>query len=176
MSYESKAIANYFIDLATREKKSLTPMKLQKLIYFAHGWNLAIHDEPLIDEQIEAWKFGPVINTIYHEFKHFGNQPITDHATDIELDEENTLNFRIITPKINSDDIDTKALLDKVWEIYGKYSAVQLSNATHQPGTPWEQTWGSDGVPTGTDINQNIIKQFFVDLANTFRPTQQATN
>jgi len=176
MSYESKAIANYFIDLAARERKPLTPMKLQKLIYFAHGWNLAIHGKPLIDEQVEAWKFGPVVNTIYHEFKHFGSQPVKGHATDIRLNEADILNSHIITPEINSDDADTKALLDKVWEIYGQYSAVQLSNATHQPGTPWEQTWGSDGVPTGTDINQDIIKKFFIDLANESRPTQQASN
>ncbi len=175
MPYESKAIANYFIDLATREGKTLTPMKLQKLIYFAHGWNLAIYDKPLIDEQVEAWKFGPVINTIYHEFKHFGSQPVKGHATSIELDEADILSSRFVTPAISPNDADTKALLHKVWEIYGEYSAVQLSNATHQPGTPWEKTWGNDGVPKGTDISQSIIRSFFVDLAGKFRSTRQAS-
>ena len=52
-------------------------MKLQKLAYFAHGWNLAIRNTPLINESVEAWKFGPVIPSLYHDVKGYGMEPIT---------------------------------------------------------------------------------------------------
>jgi len=70
------AVANYFIKKGIDTKKSVSPMKLQKLVYFAHGWRLALYNSPLIDEAIQAWQYGPVIPGIYHEFKHYGNRDI----------------------------------------------------------------------------------------------------
>ena len=55
--YNAIAVANYFIDKAKADGVPLTHMKLQKLIYFAHGWHLALYGEPLIDEEIQAWEF-----------------------------------------------------------------------------------------------------------------------
>ena len=162
MAYSSKAVANYFLDLAKESDSSLTPMKLQKLIYFAHGWSLAIYDEPLISETIEAWRYGPVVPTIYHEFKDCGSGSITDFATEIELVGDDGLEF--CTPQITKDDEKTKALLNKVWEIYGKYSGVALSNLTHKPETPWDKVWNVN-TPKGTDIPQNFIKEYFQSIA-----------
>src|SRR5256885_15287234 len=77
------SIANYFIQRGIDSNKSVTPMKLQKLIYFAHGWYWAIKNEPLIDESVEAWKYGPVIPSVYHAFKHYGTDSIKSLKTDI---------------------------------------------------------------------------------------------
>jgi uncharacterized phage-associated protein len=84
MTYSPLAIANYFIELAKKKDKFITPMKLQKLVYFAHGWCLALSDEPLIDEKIEAWKYGPVVTSLYHEFKRYGNDGIKEHAVEFK--------------------------------------------------------------------------------------------
>lgn len=50
-------------------------LKLIKLVYLAYGWSIAL-DYRLFDEPIVAWKHGPVIRSLYHEFKHFGAAPI----------------------------------------------------------------------------------------------------
>ena len=60
------AIANHFIDLSPN---GLTLMQLLKLSYISHGFTLALLDKPLADEYAEAWRFGPVFPSIYHEFK-----------------------------------------------------------------------------------------------------------
>ena len=76
----AKAVANYFLDKAKNAHRPLTPMKLQKLVYIAHGWHLALFDASLIRERVQAWRWGPVIEDLYHEFKEFAKQPITRKA------------------------------------------------------------------------------------------------
>ena len=83
MSYSAKAIANYFLGLADAEKKPISHLKIQKLVYIAHGWYLAIKGEPLVgDEYAEAWQYGPVFPSLYHEFKIHGSGHITEPAMD----------------------------------------------------------------------------------------------
>ena len=76
MSYQSTAIANYFLDLAKASGKKLDPMQIQKLVYFAHGWNLAFTATPLINDRIEAWDFGPVVHNLHHVLKVWGSGKI----------------------------------------------------------------------------------------------------
>src|SRR5439155_19093596 len=112
------AVANYFIRKAALTKMPLTPMKLIKLVYLAHGWHLALTGRSLIREPVEAWKFGPMIESLYHAFKRYGNSPIPpEAATDAEL---------------KDGDGNVKRILDKVWDSYSKYTAAQLSTLTHQ--------------------------------------------
>jgi uncharacterized phage-associated protein len=77
MPYDPKAIANYLLEVAKNHNETLTPMKIQKLVYFANGWHLALKNEPLINEQVEAWPYGPVIPSLYRAFRRFGDQAIT---------------------------------------------------------------------------------------------------
>jgi uncharacterized phage-associated protein len=168
MPYSAKAVANHFLDLAEATGQTISPMKIQKLVYFAHGWHLAVLNAPLINEQVEAWKYGPVIRTLYHAFKGFGNQPIQGRATSYKLIQKPKLRIRVTTPKIPiSDETEgTRDLLTKVWDVYARYSAVQLSNLTHSPGTPWRQVVDSYGgePPKGTDIPTESIRKYFVSL------------
>ena len=57
-------------------------------------------------------------------------------------------------------------LLDRIWQVYGKYSGVQLSNASHAPGTPWDhvnKTYQGQ-IPKGTDIPTESIRDYFLRL------------
>lgn len=157
MAYNALAIANYFLDLASRDGKELNPMKLQKLVYYAHGWNLAINGQPLIDEAVEAWTYGPVIPSLYHEFKKFGSGPITEKAMTLEISGPTSVRF--IMPRVQ--DEETMSLLDTVWEAYGNLSAVQLSNLTHESDSPWSTIYSQSGGRKGVDIPDELIKQYF---------------
>ncbi|HEY0009325.1 MAG TPA: type II toxin-antitoxin system antitoxin SocA domain-containing protein [Tepidisphaeraceae bacterium] len=170
MAHTAKAVANYFIERAIAEGKPITPMKAQKLVFFAHGWNLAIRDEDLIDEPIEAWKYGPVVRSLYGCLAEFGNQPITKPIEEFRVNTkaEGGWSFARYSPSVTDEpDPDlqtTRDLLDKVWEIYGKYTAVQLSNLSHAPGSPWDQVNTEHGgsLPNRAKIDPAIIKDFFV--------------
>ncbi len=162
MAYLTLCVANYFIDISKSYKKYISPMKLQKLIYYAHGWHLAITGEPLINEYVEIRNYGPVIQSIYSFFAGYGNGPIKKRAWILD-----GANNNLISPvfPISKDSNNVKKLLNKIWEVYGGLTATQLANSVHQPQTPWFKIWGQDGVSNGTIIPNKMIEQFFIEKA-----------
>lgn len=157
MAYEAKAVANYFLDLAEGSRATLSPMKIQKLVYFSHGWHLSIHNgQPLIDEAVQAWTYGPVIPSLYHEFKKYGNGPITSPALSMEVV---GTQIRFVKPGVG--DEETMNLLANAWDVYGPMSAIQLSNLTHQPDSPWHQVYSENPNRKGLVIPDRLIKDYF---------------
>ena len=158
MGYSAKAVANYF--LSNYGKHGISPLKLQKLVYVAHGWYMAFHEDPLIgDEYAEAWRHGPVFPSLYHEFKHRGSLRITELAKEVELVSGM---LRRSTPGIPKSDVETRELLDKIWDVYGEYSAIQLSNMCHQAGSPWDQTRKSNPKnANNADIDDELIRKHY---------------
>ena len=164
MPYDAKAVANYLLELAENDGKPISPLKLQKLVYFAHGWHLAIKGEPLLTDCVEAWEWGPVIPDPYHEFKDFGNGSINRRATQWLMRQGK---IRVTQPTIDScDDAEanesTKALLKKIWAVYGRFTAIQLSNMTHEDGSPWDRTRQKYGARKNADIQDEWIKEDFL--------------
>jgi uncharacterized phage-associated protein len=159
MNYDPRAIANEFLDLAAAEGKTVDPMKLQKLVYYAYGWGLVTIGEPLFSEGVQAWKFGPVIPSVYYEFRAYGNNAITDRARDV-ISEPLRL---VALPGEEACTESVRRLLKRVWDVYKKYSAVQLSNATHQPGTPWHQVYDKHHgeIPARCCIADDVIRTYF---------------
>ncbi|MBS0351571.1 MAG: SocA family protein [Proteobacteria bacterium] len=144
-AYPAASVANFFIDKSSNEGEPITLMKLSKLVYIAHGWSLALLNRPLIKEPIEAWKFGPVIESLYHEFKRFGNTNINMFAIADNIEEEEIV-----------------ALLNKVWSGYKKYSAYELSNWTHIKDSPWDQVYSPK--KKNQVIDNETIKEYFNGL------------
>lgn len=158
--YSAKAVANFFLRKAWNEGKTLTPMKLQKLVYLAHGWALGAFDAPLISESVQAWQYGPVIESLYHEFKHFGSGDIDKEASDVDLDHE-TFDIVYEVPVIDEDDSEAQDLINRVWNTYERYSGGQLSTITHRPGTPWKKAYTGE---RGTIIDNHLIKEHYKNL------------
>ena len=142
MAYPAKAVANFFLELAWERGDIIDPMKMQKLIYFAHGWFLAKFDQELINEEIEVWDYGPVISSIYQEFKKYGLHPITepilvrDESLSSRKNIFNPVGNNYYKPNIIRDSIEGK-FLTKMYNYYGKYDSVYLSKLTHAEGSPW---------------------------------------
>lgn len=84
--YDPRSIANFYVQRSLREKRPIDHMKLQKLIYFSHGYYLAAtglnggEPQPLIDEFFEVWPYGPVCPSVYESFKEYGKEPIVRPA------------------------------------------------------------------------------------------------
>lgn len=150
MSYSALSVANYFVHKSLETGIELTPMKVLKLVYIAHGWHLALYDEPLINETVQAWKYGPVVPSVYGSFRQFGNKQIT------------------MTAPIQSGLLDgnKSAFLDRIWDVYKNYNGIELSAITHKPGTPWDIEWNQNNgkLFLGFPMSNDIIKAHYKEL------------
>ena len=162
-TYSPFAVAKFFLQEAGPED-NMTPMKLIKLVYIAHGWHLGLFRAPLIAERAQAWKYGPVVPSVYDQYKRFGRDPIPGgEAHDI-------------ASEIEPGDARTRQLLATIWARYGGYDGLQLSTLTHQKNTPWYQVWHEQGgkdrlsVPIPNDLiqahYQEIISRRLIELEN----------
>lgn len=162
MAYSAIAVANAFIEKArTKGITDLSPMKLQKLVYFAHAWSLALTGKPLINEKVKAWPYGPVIDSIYHEFKNFGSKNITNLGTAFEgTDSDNVFDMKYVIPRLPKEDIEASQIVDAILDTYGNRSATSLSNLTHEKGSAWCETQSEHkmGQVRGYVIDNEIIK------------------
>jgi uncharacterized phage-associated protein len=174
MAYSSRAVANFLLDLASANSASIDPLKMQKLVYFAHGWHLALRDQPLLREPVEAWDHGPVIYDLYREFKRWGSGPIREPVllvgsggvlTVPSLDAE-----CIWEP--NADGV--KSIIRRVWDVYSKWDGLQLSTLTHRAGTPWASIRSKYPDERSVEIPNEEIKRFFKAQASRSAPNVTA--
>ena len=156
MSNRVLSVANHFIELAKREGQPISNMKLQKLLFFAHGHNLGLRGVRLVDEVPEAWDYGPVFPSIYHAFKAYGSQPITSPGACFVWNSDGTV-IQVPAPPI-SDPADIQ-MIEAVWNSYKNYSPIQLSNMSHVPAGPWEQA-RKLGYKNA-DIADETVKAYF---------------
>jgi uncharacterized phage-associated protein len=135
----SHDIAKYFLAQTNEDAGDLiSNLKLQKLLYYAQGFNLALYDEPLFPESIEAWTHGPVVPEVYHEYKDFGSSAIP-MPSDVDFS------------KYDEQTID---LLNEVYSVYGQFSAWKLRSMTHD-----EEPWKNANV--GDIITLKSMEKYF---------------
>ena len=159
--YSAKAVANYFLEVAELEGKTLDPIQIQKLVYIAHGWHLALKRSPLIKESAEAWTYGPVIADLYHEFKKFGRGPIRGRAVELKSD-QTKIWFEVPSVEKGVDNpSDTEIFLDRVWEVYKRFTGIQLANLTHEPNAPWDVIRKRHPRRESVRIPDKVIRKFY---------------
>jgi len=134
-------VARFFLSLVDEDAGDvMTNLKLQKLVYYAQGFHLAIHGSPLFRERIFAWEYGPVVPVLYHALKVKGSSPIS--IEDLEDFPHNKL------------ENGTKKLLREINSVYGQFSAVRLMQLTHRE-PPWSET------PNGQIISHDLMQKYF---------------
>lgn len=147
------SVANYFIELAQKDGREIKLLGLVKRVYIAHGFSLALHDKGLLDprfDKVEAWKYGPVIPSVYHSFKQYKNNPITQTVDVMEWD-ENTYEPLFTTPVLQ--DKQSRTVVEIVWKRYRSYSDSELVKLTHRDGTPWSVCYVPDkNIPIPDEI------------------------
>jgi uncharacterized phage-associated protein len=161
MPFDPRAVANRLLDLARERQIIVDPMKLQKLIYYAHGWHLALTGKPLLDRSVEAWQYGPVLPDVYRAFQRFGAQPISEPARHFSIDGGKLGLQRYTMPATDPDAGYADRILRRVLEQYGGYSGIQLSMMTHADGTPWAQAWSENPGKRYIPIPDSEIEAYF---------------
>jgi uncharacterized phage-associated protein len=141
--YDVSHIAKWFLnrDRMTNmlgDSDGISNLKLQKLLYYAQGTFLSLKKEKLFEDSLLAWTHGPVVESVYHDYKNFGSHPIIfdENYSDADIDEAD------------------RDLLEGVFDEFSSYSAWKLRDMTHNE-EPWKHT------PAGGIIDEALIKDYF---------------
>ena len=153
-NYTATHIANYFIE----NLNYVDNIRVNKLSYISYGFVLAHLQKKLFKEIIQAWRFGPVIPTIYHDLKHYGSSQITE-PTFIFSDINST---NKVIPRVDLHDKEVLEVLEEIKKIYGEMSASVLIERTHADRTPWHKTF--KGGELNLEIEGNMIKEYYQKL------------
>lgn len=122
MAYKALDIANKIISKTdTEHGDTISNLKLQKMLYYQQGFHLAYFGTPLFEEDIVAWQYGPVVPSVYKEYKSFESNSIPASQKAISLSDEE------------------EELFNNVYEEYSQFSAVALMKMTHEE-SPWKST------------------------------------
>jgi len=141
-------VADFFLHAADSDsglRQPVTNMRLQKLLYYAQAWSLALTGEPLFGEDIEAWEHGPVVRSVYTRFKKHGS-----HRLPTEL-----VRMPQLTPA-------QRSILDAVWASYGDVSAARLRAMAHRE-RPWKEARQAydEGDTCNVPLSHDAMREYF---------------
>lgn len=139
-------IADYFIWLANETGSFISHLKLQKLVYYAQAWHLALYNSPLFEEDFQAWVHGPVIPELYQKYQSFNWQPILKEVDFPQLP-QNILAF-----------------LEEVAKEYFACDAYELEQMVHLE-EPWQKARAN--LPADTPSEAIIQKEWMQEYYGT---------
>ncbi|MGL4420005.1 MAG: Panacea domain-containing protein [Gemmataceae bacterium] len=120
------------------EAEVLSPLRLQKLLYFCQGWHLAWFDTPLFSDEIQAWQHGPVVRNVW-------GQPIPSSINERDL---------MLTA-------EQKSAIQQVWNHYRQFSAWGLREISHGQA-PWKNHYVPDLAGRCSQvIPHHALRKFF---------------
>ena len=146
VQHTALAVADTLVRLARENEIPITPMQVQKLTYFSHAWTLGLGYGPLFQDAVESWQYGPVIRSVYHALKSYGDAPVTEP---ILVDEES------FTP------LESR-VINVIYKQYGELDGLKLSQMTHAEGSPWQQTYLKD--KRSAIIHNHVIRDYYAEL------------
>lgn len=153
--YNVLDICRYIINYSNSHLNGISNLKLQKILYFVQAYFLKMTKEPCFSENIEAWDFGPVVPTAYHNFKQFGALNIPSISTYLEYDINNIWGVKRKTFDENIINEEDKKRIDSILKMFRDYSATSLVDLTHNQA-PWRKAYvpGMNNVITLESIRR----------------------
>lgn len=144
----SNWLANRLLEFSRYRGELLTPLKLQKLMFYSDAWRMVLHGDEFIEEKFEAWVHGPVAVSQFHRFRDYKWRPID---ADIPTGEGCTS--------------DENAFLSDILNVFGSESAIALERMTHSE-TPWLEARGNlpPDFPCNAVISKETTKTFYGSL------------
>jgi len=135
--------------------EDITPLALQKILYYIQGFSSYFFDKPIFYDNCEAWVHGPVYREIYDRFSYYTYNPISKN----EFEDYNEI-------KLDEDEVE---LIDEVIKCFGVYSGKTLEKMTHIT-TPWEEGRGDATIDeyTSNIISAATIKNYFNDVGKEY--------
>ena len=141
--YDARQIANEFIRRGLAEGRPLTPLHIQKLVYFAHARFLVFHKRPLVYQDFRAWQYGPVVRDVYDALKSYRARAVTESISSSEEEQE---------------PLQDHGTIDWSFRSFGHLDPFLVVSMTHEPKGPWERARKS-----GRAISNDSIREYYAE-------------
>lgn len=147
MAYDALEVARYIIDHEAKMGRTVSNLRLQKLLYFVQAKFVAdSQDEsPCFCESMEAWGFGPVVREVYYEYRYYGGAMIPP---------ERNFSTMITLPD--------QSMIDEILDDCAQYSTSALVDITHSQ-SPWQDARRN---PYNKEISMASIYNYFKGAQN----------
>ena len=145
-----------------RKTEEVTPLMLQKILYYIQGINLALYEEEMFPEECRAWLHGPVYKDVYNLFRDFKYNPIDDARFTIFDNSDVNLSSK------------EKNVIELVVNTFGMYSGKTLEKITHKE-EPWikaREGYG-EGIPSDELITTDSMKDYFKKVNKKFNLSRE---
>ena len=144
------------------QMQEVTPLALQKLLYFTQGIHMVMFGNPMFAEDCMAWVHGPVYEKVYNMFKDFKYNPIEDDR------------FAIFKQRFTELEDPEKTVIDLVINTFGKYSGKVLEDITHEE-SPWKnaRVGYAPTEPSKEIIDKKEIKKYFSNVSKKYDLTTE---
>ncbi|WP_019132667.1 Panacea domain-containing protein [Peptoniphilus obesi] len=155
----------YIINYAFETNRSVTNLKLQKVLYFLYGFYYAITKKELFDENFEAWAYGPVVRKSYINYSMYGAEIIPPHNNYLDLlfdknskysSESNVEYFNTIFEE------KSKKTIDDILDLMLNISTMKLVDLSHDKGGPWYKSYEKGNKKA---INKCLILNYFGSMS-----------
>jgi uncharacterized phage-associated protein len=135
-------VAERIISLSHEKHNPVSNLKLQKLLYYAQAWNLALNEHPLFEEEIQAWVHGPVVPEVFRRYRDCKWSPIPDSK--------------------DSSSYQFRTHLEEVWKVYGGFTAFDLERLTHSED-PWKiaRTGLAPDASSNNTISKSSMRDYY---------------
>jgi uncharacterized phage-associated protein len=155
--FDPRSVANLLLEIADEQKRPVTNLALQKLLYFAHAIFLVETGKPLVSGTFEAWQYGPVHPVVYKAFQEAGDQPIGSRA-----DRRDVLTGRQ-SPLPAPGEQSIRDLCVRIMSSYGRMTAGRLVDISHAKNAPWHYivNKAKTSLALGLRIPDNVIVERF---------------
>lgn len=145
------------ISCLLKKTEEVTPLALQKMLYFIQGIHMALFDRELFPEDCQAWAHGPVFKEVYEVFRDFQYNPIED------------AHFLMLADRQQELSGNEKRVINMVAESFGIYNGKTLERITHKE-TPWKEARADclENQRSNEVIAKESMKKYFQEAARQY--------
>lgn len=157
-AYNALDVADYIVHYCNTTGKKISHLQLQKILYYSEAKYL-VNNSNLFAEDISKWRLGPVVESVYHEYKTFGSANIGYVPQRLSFNADGTFEVTSFNPNVLKD--DDKKQIEGIVDKYITKNAFTLVRATHEH-YPWKKdvTKINDGIQ-GLTYDKVELRDFF---------------
>lgn len=138
------------IEKALELKLGISPQYVQNMLFIVNGIHIALYDKPLVLSYFKTSDYGAVIQDL--------DNMLVLNAPEMVI-KKGSFNARGIACDPFPLNSKEKALFDKLFQVYGRFTEIEIESFIKRKDSPWFKTYWNKGA--GKIIKPFLIKEYY---------------